>query len=490
MMRRPPSVHQEGVGEFISRFGDFELKNDLFDTMIQQYPIWQAMRFRIARKIAAVQGLEGIAHDVSPPTGLLHNLARLLRLPFWYLVDNPFKISTKELVVLGHPRRKLEQDGLWWDLYCDPVLEKLDMEWAYIDRTHSGVIRRPAKTSSIYSMRLPELMEAIQNRLGITRSLDLGGDENRLLKEIEGDLDAEFGVKTGFAEAAKYRLLRRRFFVPVYLKILRKAKPRLAVVVVSYFTQDFIEACKILGIPVVEFQHGFMGPDHLGYSYPKEVHRKVTGLFPDWFFSFGDYWSRLVDFPISEERIIPIGYPYFDRNRERFAHLPKKRQVLFLSQGIIGRELSQIASRFAQEKSNHGFDVVYKLHPGEYGRWSSEYEWLRDAPLTVISGDTPHLYELFARSAMQVGYSSTAIFEGLGFGLQTMLYRSNDHQASANLVEEGMAIPFMTADELIDLAKKPSRQQYKEGPTSNPFFQKSDEHYIAKLLEKISIARE
>ena len=97
---------------------------------------------------------------------------------------------------------------------------------------------------------------------------------------------------------------------------------------------------------------------------------------------------------------------------------------------------------------------MYKLHPGEYDRWREAYPWLVDADIKVIDSSEPPLYELFARSSVQVGVASTAIYEGLTFDLETYIYDCQGWAVTKPLVADGAATLVASADELADMAAR------------------------------------
>jgi hypothetical protein len=205
--------------------------------------------------------------------------------------------------------------------------------------------------------------------------------------------------------------------------------------VVSYGKHTFLEACSDLGITTVELQHGTPDANHLGYSF---CGSRTKETFPDYFFSWGEFWSDLIEFPIPDENVISVGYPYLEQRVQRYANVESNGQILFLSQGTIGEQLSKFAVKVA-EHPDIDHEIVYKLHPGEYDRWQDVYPWLADTPVTVIDENQPPLYQLFAESTAQVGVYSTAVYEGLCFGLEAYLYDCPDVEKIQVLLDEGVA---------------------------------------------------
>jgi hypothetical protein len=94
---------------------------------------------------------------------------------------------------------------------------------------------------------------------------------------------------------------------------------------------------------------------------------------------------------------------------------------------------------------------VYKPHPGEVDRWREEYPWLVDAPVDVVGADGPPLHRLFAESRAQVGVYSTALYEGLRFGLETYLLDVPWMPSPPGLDDEAAVVTVDSAQGLIDV---------------------------------------
>ncbi|MBW1895282.1 MAG: hypothetical protein JRI91_16565 [Deltaproteobacteria bacterium] len=203
---------------------------------------------------------------------------------------------------------------------------------------------------------------------------------------------------------------------------MRNLKPDLLVVVNSYGHADIVHGAKILRIPIIELQHGFIYPYHLGYTYP-DVEKNYIDIFPDYLFTFGELWNSATNFPIHEQNLIATGFPYFEEQREKYQNLDrKKRDILFISQNTIGRRLLRIAIQVALKAKN--YNIIFKLHPKQYNDWKERFsDILCEMPLNIViyGKDAPNIYRLFRTSRVQVGVFSTALYEGLGFGLKTII---------------------------------------------------------------------
>ncbi|MFC6752983.1 hypothetical protein [Halorubrum tibetense] len=195
---------------------------------------------------------------------------------------------------------------------------------------------------------------------------------------------------------------------------------------------------------------------HFGYSFP-ENETKTT--FPDYLLTFGEFWNENARFPIPDDRVIPVGYPYLEQRLDAYDDVKPAEQLLFISQGTIGRELSQFALK-VHEDDRIDHEVVYKLHPGEYDRWEDEYPWLAEPDIRVIDEPEPPLYRLFAESTAQVGVGSTAVYEGLCFDLETFVFDTDGSDVLQPLVEDGTAATISTADELVGKMNREQRRRF------------------------------
>ena len=458
------------------RLLDLEADLDLLDLEVGGVPFWERVRFDINRTLMEELDVLSQAHThVNPSYGeALYKLVRNL------FVGNPLLAPEADLLFWGHERRKQLEDGLWWDIYCDPVLERLDDEWVYLEREHEGGHLAPARTDQVYYLDWINYASRLPSKLlpgsFTSASLLLSPAERDTLDRIDAEIADRFGVAVDVEERVAERLLRRRVKLPLYRRLLRRVDPDVVVVVVSYGRETFVEACKREGIPVAELQHGELSEYHMGYHYPNGPKRD----FPDYFLAFGEFWTTAADFPIPEERILPVGYPYLERRAGQFTDVASERQVVFLSQGESGERLSRIATEFASLE--HDWSVVYKLHPGEYSRWHEEYPWLEDAPLRVVDSSEPPLYELFARSQAQVGAYSTALYEGLYFDLDTYVVDVPGIECVQGLLDAGGATLIRSVDELADYLRSSS---VGIGVDPDRFFRPGAEENAVSALRRI-----
>lgn len=427
-----------------TEFEEFELENSLFNIQIDGVPIWERIRLRVFRQIERQSGAgkahTGIGDDwkdyIQGSLLLLKNVVR----------KNPFFSDSSDIIYIGHERRKKQNDGYWWDIYCDPIHQACDHEYIHFETPHQLEHLRPARTTNLRYLDLIEHSGTIQRILGVNKP-EIPKHERVRLEDIQLKIRDLFDADIDLVSMTRSALHMRRTDLWLYRRLLNRVDPELVVLVVSYVRETFIEACKELDIPVVELQHGVIHEHHFGYSYPGP---RTKETFPDYILTFGDFWTETVEFPIPDDRVISVGYPYLEQSVNKYNDIETKDHLLFISQGTIGEQLSKFAMEVDQQ-TEIDHEIVYKLHPGEFDRWEDEYPWLLDADFEIIGDSDRQLYELFAESSGQVGVGSTAIYEGLAFGLNTYVYDCLGSSILKPLVDDGAAHFISSVEDLIPL---------------------------------------
>ncbi|MFW6008570.1 MAG: hypothetical protein ACOCP8_04815, partial [archaeon] len=96
------------------------------------------------------------------------------------------------------------------------------------------------------------------------------------------------------------------------------------------------------------------------------------------------------------------------------------KQIVIISQGSIGDKLAKVI--FHNWDILKDFEILYKLHPGEFDKWK-DYPYLKklNNRNNIEIYKDADLYELLAESRYQIGVYSTAIYEGIAFKCKTLL---------------------------------------------------------------------
>jgi hypothetical protein len=464
---------QGTLKEISEAFLDFERDLNLLSREVAGVRFWERLRFPLHRSLlnpdetdVTDAGDHGIRMYLSGVSLFLRNV----------VVKNPFLSGDPELLFYGTGRRK-KTDGEYADVVIDPILGDLQWRSLCLERPYKISHMRPAATENLKYTDLIEYAGTIAETLGIG-TVSLTDTERSMLNHIADEFGARFGRRPPLPAAVQSDLSKRRIRLALYKRLLNRLDPKLALLVNSYFGREtFVEACQSSGVPVAELQHGAITNYHMGYSFPNND----KSVFPDYFFTYGEFWSEEVEFPIPEENVYVVGYPHMEQTYAQYADCQTSEQIVVVSQPSVGEDLSQLAATLS-ERVSLSDHLVYKLHPKEYDDWRERYPWLTDSGIEIVS-EEPSLHQLFAESTAQIGVHSTALYEGLRFDLDTYLFECPGIDHMEYLVSNGYAETFSSGEEFSMLHG--ATDLFSERANSEHFFASDSVERFSSAVDDI-----
>ena len=474
---------EKSVKEVCDIIFSLEEKYDLNQLKIQGVYFWQLVRIYVYYEVSRKIGVFG-----SPQQGKVTLKDKIFSfLPFIKnsLFSNPLSGNYhKDILIFDHPR-KVIHNGEYKDIYSYFLIDDLnDTENSYelIESPYLNEHHTKKENYIKYSDRIL-LGSYIHKKLANTKFKSYEIDK---ITNLQRELASNFNIEIDLLNIIKNHILDFKYQYKKYDKLFKKRTPKYVFVVVAYENQAMIAAAKDNEVEIIELQHGTISNYHLGYNYPNPNDKSIK-YFPDKILSFGKYWKTIANYPINKENIIPLGFPYLDETIESFIDNEKnKNQILFISQGVIGKYLSDFAYNLAKQLENSEekgkYEIIYKLHPGEYPNWENNYKNLTRANemsnFTVIDNSEISLYELFSKSEYQVGVFSTAIYEGLLFNCKTFLVDLPGVENMNALIDENYVKKIKDTDEFIDSISKFEINEYNR----DFFFKKYDKSILNKIL--------
>ena len=434
------SVPEGAIAELCEAVWSAERELDLLRWETRGVRLWEASRMTAYYAIARAAGVLEMPAVQLPP-GLRPRVKKAVDLVRAGVLQHPLSPATpaKLDALVFESGRAYPIDGQMLCPYTFALSAELTRQGQHVllvDRRAPG---QPEKSPDPRRRRL-EALELLRAVVGPAGSALLDREARAKIAE----LDAHLARRTGKPIATRAILagVLARFLVDraLYRRMLAIHRPETVYCVVAYSGHaPLIAAAREAGIRSVELQHGVISRYHLGYSYPG-VDFAELAYFPDALYSWGEPWDTLMDVPVPEARRERYGFRYFEHEAARYRGLPREPgRILVISQGTIGRELSETVRRLLPRLSGHRID--YKLHPSEVARW-------REYPALVALSEQPNvtictagnLYELMARAEWQLGVYSTAIYEGHALGLRTALARLPGVEYMSRWFEKGVAI--------------------------------------------------
>lgn len=471
----------------LDKFLEIELKYNLLKENLNGFFFWIYARANIQWHIR-----DNIYSYTPYHPKVKQNFRTQMKLRFKMIV-NALKhshISQKkcDLLVVNSSRKVWVEDH-YECIYTDALIEKFP-DAIVLEEPYEQMHFTPSKTKNLVYLDMIEIKaqlyyyynKYINKRIlcicreVITRTLTQPLLE--LSEYYESRIDINAIVEMIIPEYFKY-IVKKKYFE----SIVKRLKPAIILEVASYNPNCMVlnETAKEFNIKVVELQHGVTGSNHIAYNYPEGT--KIS-QFPDYIFTFSGFWNQNIKYPIPENNIISTGFPYLETQSKKYTHDKNgsSKKIVFLSQGIIGKYLAQIAIETANKLDKKKFRIVYKLHPDEYASWKEWFPEIQDTQIEIIDNNRISLYELLAQADIQVGYTSTSIYEGLIYDLDTYVYTRDNNPEMDQLIYEGFAKKFTTSNELVELIIDNKDNNFK---TKGEFWKKDALNNILRQLEKL-----
>ncbi len=464
------------------QFIKFEEDNHLFTKEIADVFFWERIRFTVfihilQKTIDASEGEKTVQKEKNLKLGNYFLKFRNYLMALFRTRRNPFLVKEHDIIFFSNSRRKKQDDGYWWDIYTDHLEKKLHYSTILLEKDIFLKYRKPVKTENMVYLTYLDFLVDLKKYFGRSK-VKLSDEEVNYLRELTTEMRSQFGYSIDLEYYVYHKLTRRQRIIPYYQKLITKIKPKAIIVVCSYGKEDFIEVCKLNNIPIIELQHGVITKYHVGYSYEKDSAIKIN--FPDFLFAFGKYWEESVNYPISKENVVNVGFPELEIRKQRYEDVKKKKQILFISQKTIGTKLSKFAVELSQIESLD-YKIIYKLHPFEVFSWKEDHPWLAQSNIEVVDHQGVNLYHLFAESEVLVGVYSTAIFEGLNFNLKTFLVDITGIDYMENLIQTGIVTKISKPEELVSVLSDKKTEEFD----TELFFKNNSIKNIKEELEKI-----
>ena len=401
----------------LEKFLHFEHENSLFDLEIHHLKFWQFIRTRIFSYILMEKGIfnksEQEEFGFMPKLyykALNFYISSLLKKTF-------FKFKKKDILFFCSSRR-IQTDNNYQDQYLDPIIESCKMSYLALETYNKLGHLKPPRTQNLFYLDYIEFPSRFVNYF---KKMKLNEIETGVIKTLQYNLNKTFNLKYSslYSEINRF-FLRYKYIYPRLKQLITRTNPKVIVEICSYeiFRQIANIIAKEKNIPTIEFQHGTMGRYHIAYNFIKKLYIKS---FPDYIFVWGNYWKDNTHFPINDKNVIITGFPYFENQLSIRKDIKKEKAILFISQGTIGEKLAEVAFELADKMIN--YQVIFKLHPSEVSL-ANRYNLLKNKKnILVLQDPKILLYDLFAKCEYQVGVYSTALIEGLGFGLKTIMVK-------------------------------------------------------------------
>ncbi len=429
--------------EILEKFESIESELELDKSIIQGVPWWDLVRYPLFENIFAQFSEK--KKDINLKNNFIIRLCSRINsvTKSLFLIlspKSPIWIQKETNLIWGHPRRKLE-NGKFTDIYSDAFIDLFpsSVDFTVIERSDNNKHLTPfKKTNVFYGENLLSLAYLIQ----IFKKIKFNQEELLLIEKLQFLIDKNFSYQIDIKRIINIKLRSWFGIFPLMCLFFKIKKPKNLFIVVSAGNEAIVAAAKNQKIPSFELQHGSPTRGKLNYDYSSGLEKKS---FPDWFLSFGDYWTSEFKIPVDKKKIIPIGYSYLNKKISHYAEIKKENRLIIISQPKYSRELAELAIDISQTYLNK-LKIEFRPHPMEInsGKKPKYFKKLEDSGILISNPDTD-LYEILAKSRWQIGVYSTALYEGLCFGVACFVFDVPRAELMKNLFKNDLARTISTA---------------------------------------------
>lgn len=469
----------------IDKFNDFENIYKLFDLKIDDFCLWIYIRFELYFAIGEFFGITN-GKGSTPKTSIKDRVCMFYN----SFIANPMLFTKKsDILIIPHQRRILE-GSTYKCIYTDVIAEEFDGKALTAEFLFGKIHYKPAASKNIVYLDYIDVIPGIVYKLSKRKQKEI----SMVSKKIESAVEEYFDIK--FEEGYLESLISKRFYYYKYKKRLlkkfvKKVSPKVILELVGYETNKMVlnEVANELNIPCIELQHGVIGRGHIAYNYKSDNSYKQL---PTHLFVYSDYWKKTCSFPIGFDNIIATGFPYMEEQISKYPYIENisdSVRIIIYSSTDSTDSILEFAIKLITKLDQNmiKYKIIYKLHPLEYNYPISKWDAVRNLDnIEFINTPTKSLYELCSNSDIQIGVKTTAVFEGLSYGLETFILDTGAPDIDyymGDLVRLGYAVYGKTADDFISLIKRKSISNI--GERDNPLFVKNSKQRIIEEIGRI-----
>jgi hypothetical protein len=429
--------------KFFDEFLDFEAKKGLFDLRVKQLNIWDHLRYKVYYDLLG----SNVSKDQirNPKKKLNHR--RFLRL-FFSIFSFLF------FILFFLPRRNYDLmiigDGASTNNNFDPIIDQYSNSNRILvfDISNKYSPYKKEKYADYININFLVLFRSLLKNI-----LHFSKEEDGTFIEISKLLKLKFEVDFD-SNSLKKDFIQRSYVDYLFYSIfLKRVKLKKILLCDNGSSKGIFDAAILHSVKVFDLQHAIVSGYNILYQYKKSISSKSI-VKPSSILTFGSYWDDKFSLPVDRN---PVGYPLFELKKSlskgittsEFTELKKEKTFLVISSMHSGKDLEKLVLDLATKLSD--FHFIYKLRPNEYSFWKEVYssDLISMKNIHVVDTDKYHLYDLFKISNYQIGINSTAILEGMAFGVKTFILKKGHYLAMTPLIESHYGSLISTAAEII-----------------------------------------
>lgn len=388
------------------RLRQVEADANLFAFSIDGWSAWRVMRNVVERTTSGMPvtlpGRSRTRRVVRALRGALSLTAVLLRGERVGLI---VKTTTSAL--------RDEREGRFRDIYFDALLDRTD-RWLKIEEDNSHAFTSRAKRAEKPAQLDATTFTLFGRIMGRLAPAPIDG----FARQAHAAVAAEFHTAPS-VQTLRMRVSTVRWQARLFGLLLRRVRPR-AVLVSDTGEYALILACRRVGVPVIELQHGVFNAAHPD-AIPLSAGDAAAMLIPHALATRGRYWISELAGAHHGKAAVAVGVDAVDRGRIHRAGRTRRTRfvIVVASQGVESEALADWLARAADMAPEQlDWRIIIKLHP-TYDSGTSAFDSLatRSTVEVVAGAATPSLFDLLTDADLHLSISSAAHFDALALGV-------------------------------------------------------------------------
>ena len=435
----------------------FEINNNPFSWNIDDTYIWPLVRFKVfahlVPKAKLIQNAQITSRFINALRAIIYTL-----IPYRLLLKG---IRTSDIILIGFSSsRRVMKENKYYNVFLDSLVDEYDKGDYIIFEQNRRYLNR-SQSTQIYS-RSHFFLDPLFSKIEIISKLDLKTRhkyQQKIAKYLHSvDCSSLSITKEKLVDLLTDSLTRHAKSRQVFTNILKKTNPKHIFITCSYcdWNMSFLQIAKSMNISVTELQHGTIHENHFGYSYPPNIQKSV--FTPDTILVFGKKEQELLPniFPCSVQ---VFGYPYLKHQLEkkinsknlynRLCIKTDKQIILVTSQGTTKNFIAKYLLNLSTILPNK-YHIILKIHPNEKNDYKRSYNSiLKKQNITIVSNNTPSLYELLKISYVHASVYSTVLEEATAFSVPNIIIKHFGWENVKKLLDLHLAVLVKSPQDFI-----------------------------------------
>lgn len=463
------------VEKIIDLLLEIEKKFEVENWMVDDFHVWPLIRLDLMMSLHFSESKE-----LQIKINLLFKMKQAVNMligSFKYLIrssldrKNNATLREVDAVILADGISRIKLDGKWYDRFCDPLKDRLrkeDKTSLVIEPHHNYLTPRFSPSKFIQ----PQLDFSLLKTMFFKNDIF----ENRSLKnypEFITFLSAK-NLNIPLPDEKRLRTIVTaiRAYADYYKKILRRVSAKQGFVVSFYGPRGlaFDLACRELGIPSADIQHGVAGESNPAYGKWSKVPDTGYEVLPCEFLCWSEEDKKAIErwnHKVKKHHIATVmGNLFVDLWKEgRFTdeNIVKELKTLKKTKNILVT-LSYIEEQNIALYKN--LIEVMKKMPRNLQWWIRLHPCLKEKKKEVrrmfekegiFNIEIDHatdclLYSLLPHMDLHITYASATVFEASIFGIYSIINGKDGEQYFAEQIMSGKAVFADTPDEIVKVA--------------------------------------